>query len=60
MHNVHCLLSLMYKVRMAIIEDQYPRFLKDYFRLLYRGDLSKIPQWAIGALRGVGVNLLAD
>lgn len=60
MHNVHSLLSLMNKVRSAIIEDRYPRFLKDYFRLLYGNDLSKVPQWALNALRGVGVDLLAD
>ena len=60
MHNVHYLLSLMNKVRTAIIEDRYPRFLQDYFRLLYRDDLSKIPQWAVTVLGGMGVDLLAD
>lgn len=60
MHNVHYVLSLMNRVRNAIIEDRYPRFLKDYFRHLYRDDLSKVPQWALTALRGVGVDLLAD
>ena len=60
MHNVHYLLSLMNKVRNAIIEDRYPRFLKDYFRFLYGDDLSKVPQWALTALREVGVDLLAD
>lgn len=59
MHNVHYLLSLMDRVRDAIVEDRYPRFLKDYFRLLYQGDLSKVPQWASTALQRVGVDLLA-
>lgn len=60
MHNVHHLLSLMDRVRNAIIEDRYPRFLKDFFRLLYRDDLSTVPQWAVTALREVGVDLLAE
>ena len=59
MHNVHYLLNLMGKVRSAIIEDSYPTFLRNYFNRLYAGDTSRIPQWAITALRGVGVNLLA-
>ena len=57
MHNVHYMLSLMKQVRNAIIDDRYPEFLRNYFRRLYGGDSSKIPQWAVTALRNVGVDL---
>ena len=58
MHNVHYLLYLMSQVRTAIIEDRYPAFLRGYFDRLYSGNTTRIPQWAITALRGVGVDLL--
>ena len=58
-HNVHYLLSLMGKARQAIIEDSYPEFLRSYFWRLYP-DRSKIPTWAVNALRTVGVELLED
>jgi queuine/archaeosine tRNA-ribosyltransferase len=58
MHNVHYQLTLMGDVRQAILEDRYPAFLRQFFDDLY-GDRSKSPEWAIAALRGVGVDLLA-
>ena len=60
MHNVHYMLSMMRSARQAIIEDQYPAFLREFFSNLYGGDRTKIPEWVVGALRGVGVDLLAD
>lgn len=60
MHNIHYLLSLMAAARTAIIEDTYPSFLRSFFSKLYAGDKTKFPGWAIIALRGVGVDLLAD
>ncbi|MCJ1479321.1 hypothetical protein MMC13_008006 [Lambiella insularis] len=60
MHNVHYLLHLMGQARSAIIEDRYPAFLKEYFSRLYKGDSDKFPAWAVTALRGVGVDLLAE
>ncbi|KAJ9299264.1 hypothetical protein DTO271G3_2886 [Paecilomyces variotii] len=59
MHNVHYLLSLMGSVRQAIIEDRYPDFLREFFEKLYKKK-SDIPKWAVEALRGVGVDLLAE
>ncbi|KAF7522586.1 hypothetical protein PCG10_007305 [Penicillium crustosum] len=59
-HNVHYMLTLMGKIRQAIIEDQYPAFLRKFFSDIYGGDKSKFPEWAVGALRGVNVDLLAD
>ncbi|KAL8719229.1 MAG: hypothetical protein Q9225_003737 [Loekoesia sp. 1 TL-2023] len=60
MHNVHYLLALMRQARAAIVEDRYPAFLREFFRLRYSGDLAKVPGWAVTALRGVSVDLLAD
>ncbi|KAK4693910.1 hypothetical protein P7C71_g3575, partial [Lecanoromycetidae sp. Uapishka_2] len=57
-HNVHHLLSLMSRVRAAIVEDRYPDFLHSYFGKLYGGDTAKIPTWASTALREVGVELI--
>jgi queuine tRNA-ribosyltransferase catalytic subunit len=57
-HNVWYQLALMRRVRAAIIEDRYPAFLKEFFSDLYGGDRSKYPDWAVDALRGVGVELL--
>ena len=58
MHNVAFLLSLMNKARIAIIEDRYPAFLREFFFKWYSGDKGKYPTWAVDALRGVGVDLL--
>ncbi len=60
MHNVHYLLALMRRVQAAIVDDQYPAFLHAYFRKLYSGDISKVPEWAVTALRSVGVDLLEE
>lgn len=60
MHNVHYLLEVMRRAQEAIVEDRYPAFLKEYFGKLYDGDKSKFPEWAVDALRGVGVDLLED
>ena len=59
MHNVHYLLSLMGSARQAILEDRYPAFLREFFTKLYREPL-KFPEWAVNALRGVGVDLLSS
>lgn len=59
-HNVTYLLNLMAKAREAIVEDRYPKFVKDFFFGWYQGDKSKYPVWAIDALKIVGVDLLED
>lgn len=58
LHNVHYLLNMMGEVREAILEDRYPAYLKQWFGKLYAGDKSRYPGWAVGALRGVGVDLM--
>jgi tRNA-guanine family transglycosylase len=60
MHNVHYQLNLMRLAREAILEDRYPQFVKDFFSKLYDGRKEKYPEWAVGALKGVGVDLLID
>ncbi|PSK34123.1 hypothetical protein B9Z65_8449 [Elsinoe australis] len=60
LHNVHYLLHMMDRVREAIIADRYPAFLKGFFSDLYDGDKAQYPAWAVDALKGVGVDLLAD
>lgn len=59
MHNVHFLLQMMGNARQAIIDDRYPAFLKAWFKTRF-GVRDKIPGWAVGALKGVGVDLLED
>ncbi|EMC93187.1 hypothetical protein BAUCODRAFT_230243 [Baudoinia panamericana UAMH 10762] len=59
-HNVHYLLILMRQVRDAITEQRYPAFLRAYFYKLYAGEKHKYPQWAVDALAGVNVDLLAE
>lgn len=59
-HNVHHQLSLMRDIRDAIIEDRFPAFLKTFFRDYFDADKSKYPDWAVEALRTVGVDLLDD
>lgn len=60
MHNVFYQLSLMKQIRKAILEDRYPQFCKDFFGRLYKGKKEKFPEWAVGALKGVGVDLRSD
>lgn len=55
MHNVHYQISLMASVRRSIIEDQFPQFLRDFFLKLYPS--KRYPEWVVGALGGVGVQL---
>lgn len=57
MHNVHYQLHLMGAARQAIIEDRYPVFMKQFFADLY-GKKDSFPEWAVTALRKVGVDLL--
>jgi tRNA-guanine transglycosylase len=57
-HNVWHQMSLMRRVRDAIIEDRYPSFLKIFFSDLYGGDKGKYADWAVDALKRVGVDLL--
>lgn len=58
-HNVWYMLNLMREIREAIIADQYPAFIRRFFAALYP-DKSDTPEWAIGALKEVGLDLMED
>ncbi|KAI0542967.1 Queuine tRNA-ribosyltransferase [Xylaria digitata] len=58
-HNVWYQLNLMKEARDAIIADEYPAFLHQFFANIY-SDKADYPKWAVDALRGVGVDLLSD
>lgn len=58
MHNVWYQLQLMRDVRTAIIEDRYPAFLKQFFFDKHGGDKTQYPEWAVEALKMVGVDIL--
>ncbi len=59
LHNVWYQLNLMREARTAIIEDRFPAFIREFFGRLYP-DRQSFPAWAVGALRGVGVDLMED
>ncbi|KAI0597935.1 Queuine tRNA-ribosyltransferase [Biscogniauxia sp. FL1348] len=58
-HNVWYQLNLMREVRDAIIADEYPTFLRQFFANLYP-DKANYPEWAVEALSMVNVDLRAD
>ncbi len=58
-HNVWYQLDLMRRARAAIVADEFPAFLRRFFADLY-SDKADYPDWAVDALRGVGVDLLSD
>lgn len=49
----------MESARQAILQNRFPAFLHEFFSKLYR-DKSNYPDWVVGALRRVNVDLLAD
>lgn len=55
MHNVHHMLSLMRRVRNAILEDRYPQFVQEFFDNYFGG--KGPPTWAVEALKTVGIDL---
>lgn len=55
MHNVHHLLTLVRRARTAILEDRYPEFAREFFATYFDG--KPAPEWAVDALRGVGIEI---
>ena len=55
-HNVWYQLTLMREVRQAIIQDSFPAFIRQFFANLYPSK-SDYPQWAVGALQIVNIDL---
>ncbi len=55
-HNVHFQLTLMRRIRTAILENRFPDFVRKFVRDNHpNGDC---PQWARNALKKVGVDIL--
>lgn len=50
----------MAQAREAIKQDRYPQFVKDFFNILYHGNKSQYPKWAVDALKTVGIELLEN
>ena len=57
-HNVHWMLHLMKRGRSAILEDRYADFAKQFFKDYFPG--KPPPDWAVTALKGVGIDLMED
>ena len=55
-HNVWYQLNLMREIRESVIEDRFPAYVKQFFANLY-SDSSEYPEWAVEALRRVGIDL---
>ncbi|KAI5459782.1 queuine tRNA-ribosyltransferase [Mariannaea sp. PMI_226] len=57
-HNVWYQLNLMRQVRQSIIEDRFPAFVRQFFAWLHPS--KDYPEWAVGALKNVGIDLMSD
>lgn len=55
-HNVWYQLQLMREIRQSIIEDRFPAYIREFFAGLYE-DKTQYPEWAVDALKMVGVDL---
>ncbi|KAI9671095.1 MAG: hypothetical protein M1831_005181 [Alyxoria varia] len=75
MHNLSYIMNLTKRARDAIILDQFPKFLKEELKMRFPRSISadgksskdadnnlgeQMPEWIVGALKGVGVDLFAD
>jgi queuine tRNA-ribosyltransferase len=58
-HNVWYQLNLMREVRQSIIEDRFPAYIRQFFANLYDSK-TDYPDWAVGALKLVNVDLMAE
>ncbi|KAJ4318606.1 hypothetical protein N0V84_006771 [Fusarium piperis] len=58
-HNVYYQLNLMRQIREAVIEDRFPAFVRQFFAWLYP-EKTAYPDWAVGALKGVGIDLTTE
>ena len=59
-HNVFYLLDLLRRARQAILNDEYPRFLRNHFHKMFKGQKDLYPEWAVDALKGVNVDITMD
>lgn len=54
-HNIAFQLNLMRDIRLAIMEDRFPAFIRDFMKGLYVDRAA--PQWIQDALKSVNVDL---
>ena len=55
MHNVYWLLQMMHEAREAIVEGEFPGYMRKRFQWWYPEGV--YPEWAVGALKRVGLDL---
>ncbi|KAF4512773.1 hypothetical protein G6O67_000114 [Ophiocordyceps sinensis] len=58
-HNVWYQLNLMKEIRESIIEDRFPDYIRHFFASRH-ATKTDYPEWAVEALRGVGVDLMSE
>ena len=58
LHNVSYQLRLMNNIRQAILNDNFPSFIQQFFKELFGGK-DNYPIWAVNALKSVNVELLS-
>ena len=56
MHNVHWMLELARRIREAVVQGRYPDFVREFFKAYFPEEKGP-PDWAVEALRGVGIEL---
>ncbi|KAK4054295.1 hypothetical protein OIO90_003528 [Microbotryomycetes sp. JL221] len=57
LHNLTYQSTLMSKARAAILKDEFPQYLINFFAKFF-GSKDQYPSWAVDALQSVGVDLL--
>ncbi|RIA92226.1 queuine tRNA-ribosyltransferase [Glomus cerebriforme] len=57
LHNVSYQLRLMNSIRQAILNDNFPSFIQQFFKELFGGK-DNYPIWAVNALKSVNIELL--
>lgn len=58
-HNVWYQLNLMREIRQAVVEDQFPAYVRQFFANLY-DDKKDYPEWAIESLKKVKIDLESE
>lgn len=58
-HNVWYQLNLMREIRESVVEDRFPEYIRRFFASLHASK-EDYPEWAVEALRGVGVDLMSE
>ncbi|XP_070532409.1 queuine tRNA-ribosyltransferase catalytic subunit 1-like isoform X2 [Ptychodera flava] len=57
-HNIAFQMNLMRSIRESILEDRFPKFIKDFMKIVYPDE--DYPQWIRDALAAVNVHLVTS